>query len=241
MTKNYKISVIIPFEDDFPTLNTILNEVRENLRAYDSELIIVEVMANKETQAVLEEFDDLTIVRYTTPLNMGEAYNRGLEVATGDLILTMRYGTLLPPKTVERLIMALDENGLDAIGTAAFPAIAQPNFYPTQDIKGFTGADEVKAQAEKLYSIENKPSLRDTLFIGDFCGLYRRSVFEELGLFPEDYDMHILHDADFSFTMRKAGKCFKIVENVFVFNYNYGKGTVLGYPSPATFEKHPRM
>ena len=92
-----KLSVIIPAYNEEKRIAKTLEEVREYLKNFDGELIVVDDGSTDGTSA----FSNISY-----PKNMGKGYavKKGVERASGDLILFMDADNATPIREVEKLL-----------------------------------------------------------------------------------------------------------------------------------------
>ncbi len=86
-TSKAKVSVIIPVYNERDTVAETISRVRAS--PVDKEIIVVDDASTDGTSQVLEslEGEDLRLVRQPRNLGKGAAIRRGLEMASGDIIL----------------------------------------------------------------------------------------------------------------------------------------------------------
>jgi glycosyltransferase involved in cell wall biosynthesis len=199
------ISVIIPVYNGEKYLAEAVDSIC-NQKYAPIELIIVDDGSTDRTAEIADSFN--LDVRYIRQPNAGPAAarNAGLEIARGNLIAFQDADDLWPPdKLATQLPKMIDDPTLEII------------WGRMQRIK-FAGMDDGKEVFKKYLPPQISYNLG--------CALYRKSVFERVGLF--DVTMRYSEDFDWWLRARESGAQMLILRNVTLFYRLHGQNITDG-------------
>lgn len=165
----------------------------EALRAADAHVVVVPTGAN---------------------LGFGTAANRGAAVAAGDYLLVMNPDAVVEPGAVKALAATLDADGHVAV---VGPRVDDPEgrLYPSvrrfpdllvaagHAFLGFLAPRNRFSRAYKMLDWDHSTP-GDVDWVSGTCMLVRRSAFDAVGGFDEDYFMYV-EDVDLCWRLRAAG------------------------------------
>lgn len=201
-----RVSVVIP------TWNHVdlLTECLESLRAQtyqDIEIIVADDGSTDGTAEVVKRrFPEVHLG--PLPVNRGfcVAVNAGIREAHGEYIVLLNNDMTLDPRFLEQLVARADES--DA-------AMFAPLVVWRDDPKAVYSAGDRQRVDGRPESIGFRRALSECVFTDEVFGvsagaaLYRREVFDTVGLFDEQYVAYF-EDSDLNFRARLAGfhACF---------------------------------
>jgi len=209
------VSVIIcaynPEKTIADTLKSVFKSSYKNL-----EVIVIDDASTDNTLDLCKNFP-LKIIKLKE--NRGPAFSRnvGVRSVKGKIIIFLDSDVTFPPDLFNNMLTYMkDQPDIAGVGTVSSSLPLNPGFYARyfalqehQRITGLFG--------KKRYIYSN--------FIYTRCGCLKKSVFEEIGGFNEDYKTPSIEDYDFS--MRMKGK-YKIL---------YDKTLLINHHFPDTFLK----
>lgn len=187
-------SIIIPVYNDkkylVRTLTSIFNQTPSK---YNSEVIVVDNGSDDDLGSIIREFTEVTLI--SEHVNLHSPYscrNRGIELAKGDVIILLDSTCIPNYNWLKAGLDFLESSGADIIG-------GNVKF----DFEGrLTGA--------KIYDSLTNIKMRDSVAKGvaKTANLFiRKSVFYEIGLFPEG----VRSGADVRWTHRATSSGMKLV------------------------------
>lgn len=216
-----RVSVVIPNRDGRHFLGPCLDALRRQTRRPD-EIIVVD---NGSTDGSLEllraEYPEVVVLELGRNTGFSYPVNRGIEAAAGDYVALLNNDTECDPRWIEELVQALDAN--PDVGFCASKMLYhhERRLIDTAG-DGFTRAG-FGYKRGWLHRDEGQYDQPERLF-GACAGaaMYRKRLFEEVGLFDEDFFAYH-EDSDLSFRAQLAGYACLYVPTAVV--YHHGGAT----------------
>lgn len=204
------VSIIIPCLNHFDITKHCVNFLYHNTPSLSSgrdELIIIDDGSNDETKIDLQcllEYKYTIIRHWPTNIGFGPSVNDGIRVAKGDLICISNNDILVGYKWLDMLVEALDspEVGMVTSKLVGTETVNPENF------------DEwSKEQSER--------HLFDPLAVWAKGGpwLFKKEVFDKLGLFDEQFEYGQYEDTDMLLRMAQAKMLWGTRNSSLAFHY----------------------
>lgn len=193
------VSIVIPIKNRSWCLPTLLESIEhQDFPREQVEVIFIDNMSNDETYELLNrwrsdigDFRKITVDRIGGPLP--KVRNRGIELSSGEYILFLDSDITFPKYAVSRLLEHTHNEEIDVFHAPCIPTNMNLT-YKIMSLHNFRSL-------EKGETVRVRPSRAEFGFT-----LFRRSFFNELGLFNEDSsldgkrgnwaDMELMHRAD---------------------------------------------
>jgi len=194
MKNEQNISVIMPVHNGESTLEKTLESLLAESKKFDELIIIDDASSDGSVQTIKEYLDGkqkYALIQNEKQIGLAAAYNKGIRMAAGDLVVTLHQDILLEKDALEKLIEPFaDEKVVASTHVVAHPMeiwskynFWQKCFFARLAGKDFSGID------------------------GKF-DCFRRSALEKVGLFDEKNFRTAGEDGDM---VHKLGHIGKIV------------------------------
>lgn len=179
------ISVIIPTRNGGKTIGQLLSRLREQSIKL-SQIIIIDSSSEDDTLNICKNFDTDIVRINAASFNHGGTRNLASSRATGDILIYLTQDALLKdPKCIENLLKPILEN--HEVAAAYSRQVPKEDAKP---VERFARAFNYPSE-KKIKEIEDLPKLGiKTFFFSNSCSAIRKSVFEEVGGFPENVIMN---------------------------------------------------
>lgn len=186
----------------------------------DFEVILVDnASADDSLDLVLKHYPEVKVIQNRENLGYGGGNNKGIRESSGTYIVLLNNDTKADPRWLENLVKTA-EGDADA-GMCASKIMN----YDHPDIIDNTGLllyrDGIGRGRGRLERDKGSYAMKDEVMLPSGCaGLYRREMFDEIGLFDEDFFLY-LDDVDIGLRGRLAGwKCLYVPGAVVYHKYS---------------------
>lgn len=215
-----KISVIIPNWNGIDVLECCLRSLEcQTFRSF--EVIVVDNGSDDNSVFFLEEnFQNIKIIQLSRNFGFSVAVNRGIEAAIGDFIFLLNNDVEVKEDCLERLVDALEKY-------SHIPVFACKMFYfdvrdiinDAGDFFSAYGFAFQRGNKEKDVGQYDKEDYIFSACAG--AALYRRDIFNDVGLFDEDFFAYI-EDVDFGFRAQLFGYKSLFIPSAVVYHIDGG-------------------
>ncbi|MBP7832346.1 MAG: glycosyltransferase family 2 protein [Candidatus Levybacteria bacterium] len=202
--KSY-VSIIIPTYNRAKFLMDALESVRQQTLP-PLEIIVVDDGSSDDTRKVLSESGFKVNYIYQKNRGPAAARNAGIAVARGNVIAFLDDDDLLVPNALELCVGHLERK-------AAFGVDV---------VLGIVRSVENVKRAQVGFTYKKKlPVLSDRIL---FCGVFKRNVFEKVGLF--DQTLILNEDTDWFLRAREKNICFSLIRGSVTHLHRMHKGNI---------------
>lgn len=195
--KKLKLSVIIPYQDNYEITKTCL----DTLALYTSGKINVELFLideGSEDKSLIKKLaTDCQYIRNDIPVGWCKSINLGLDKCTGDYILISNNDVVFTPNWIDKLINHFDDN---------------PNL-------GLLGPTTNNANSKQHIQYNNDLKYESTDYLQFFCVLLSKKCFEKVGFLDERFGLGGQDDADYCFRAIENGFDVGIARDTFIYHY----------------------
>jgi len=194
-TRNTKVSIIIPTKEKVELLRHCLNSLLQLTDYEHYEVILVDNGSQQaETLAYYAELrhdERIRILDYAQPFNYSAANNCGAAHASGELLLFLNNDIeILEPDWLEELVRWAERPDIGVVGAKLL--YADGRIQHAGVVVGMEGhASHIFWGVREQYSgiFGSSDWYRDYMAITGACMMMRRSLFEEVGRFDEEYEL----------------------------------------------------
>lgn len=172
-----KAAVIVPVHNDARTLKLSLESILPSIREHGWQLIVVDDLSPDNSSEIAEHFG-ARVIRLKENRGVAGARNAGADATDANILVFVDADIVVAPETLPKLVNALEEESdTHSVGAYPLPEDLSPewsaHFVGLRSGWGFQWKEgEVK---RPFYPLQSE------------CGAIRRSVFQELGGFPEEF------------------------------------------------------
>jgi GT2 family glycosyltransferase len=206
---NKLISIVIPNWNGKRFLAACLNSIREQSHQQIETILVDNGSRDGSVEFIKEKYPEVKLITFETNTGFSPAVNAGIRAASGHYIALLNNDTITEPLWVEELASALDRH--PEVGSVGCKMLG----YEDQTILDGVGDGYRRGGlASRIGSGERDVGLFDEpRYILGACGgaaMYRRELFDDIGLFDDDYFAY-LEDIDLSLRAQSAGyKCLYV-------------------------------
>jgi len=216
-----KISVIIPLyggEEDIRACLTSLGRFNELLH----EVLVIDDASPDDAAAVVGEFPFASLTSNEKNMGFARTCNRGASLSTGEVLLFLNSDAIVPKAGLLRLIESLMKSGTVGAAGPVSNCVGHFQAIPVT----FESLETMPLFAEDLAHSARTDEDHDML-VG-FCLAIRRTVWDEVGAFDEQYLVGMFEDNDLCYRLRRAGYRLVISHRAFV--YHQGNASLDRHP-----------
>jgi len=195
------LSIVIPtWNGRDLVVDCLASLQRQTTRGH--EIIVVDDGSTDDTCAFLvKEFPDVRVVRLERNSGFCVAVNAGIRAATGELIMLLNNDMTLAPDCLEKLLLAAKTSDAALFAPLVLFREDPEDVYSAGDCQRANGRPESIGFRCKRDSF----ALPVRIFgVSAGAGMYRREVFERVGLLEERF-VSYFEDSDLNFRTRLAG------------------------------------
>jgi len=236
-------SIIIPVHDNHEFTLACIQSIRENTKDY--EIIVVDSASSQPFAAVkiLNGLDGVKIFRYPENLGFPGGLNRGMEKATGDVIVFMNNDTVVTPGWLDYLLWHLD-HGFDLVGPCT-NAIAGPQrisygYRYTPGVIESLRISDLNRFSESFHSMNLYRGKPHYLLVG-FCIAARIGAVSKIGMFDEAFHPGNFEDNDYCLRAINLGFRLAIAQDVFIHHWSGITHKSMGLNVQALFDKNYKI
>ncbi len=190
MIKYPKVSIVIPVYNCASILGETLTKLQQQNYVGEIEIIVADNNSKDNSDRVVQKFSNVIIVYQKDIQNAAATRNKGIKIATGEIIAFID-GDCIPEKDwLSQGIKAIQETGADRIGGK----IGVRPIFPDSSIYALIDA---------LFCFDQETAVKyvNACMTGNL--FVKRSVFKQIGLFNQDFAE--MEDMEFGIRAAKQG------------------------------------
>jgi N-acetylglucosaminyl-diphospho-decaprenol L-rhamnosyltransferase len=210
------LSIICVNWNSVDYLRECIASIHEHTQGLEFEIIVVDnASPQRDVDILKEEFPDIRILKSQENIGFAKANNCGFRHSTGEYVMFLNPDTKLMERSINIMVEAI--KSLPDAGIVGCKLLNADLSVQLSSIQKFPTILNQALDAEylqlrwphcplweiaPLFSDEAK--LQRVEVISGACMLLRRSVFDRVGMFSEDYFMYA-EDLDLNFKVKRAG------------------------------------
>lgn len=223
-------SIIIPNYNGVNFLNICFKSIRKQSYKNIEIIMVDDNSTDNSVEFTIKYFPEIKVINNKKNIGFASSVNNGIKVARGEYIALLNNDTEVAKDWIYEIYKAVNK-----YPDASFFASKMLDFADRTiidscgDSMTWSGRSYKRMEGQK-----NNRDLSPTFVFGACAGasIYKKSLFDEIGLFDEDFKFY-LEDVDIDFRAQLAGfKCLFVPEAVV---YHVGSGTT-GKISPFSFK-----
>lgn len=212
--KNMLTSIIILTCNNLEYNKRCINSIRKYTKRGTFELIVVDNNSQDGTLVWLEKQQDVRIISNNINLGFPKGCNQGIKAASGDFVMLLNNDTVVTKNWLDNLITAISSsNDIAAVGADTNYCSYHPRIPVT-----YKNLKEMQSFAAE-YNISNSDKWEYVIKLVGFCVLYKKEVFEKVGLLDEQFSPGNFDDDDMSLRVIKAGYKMLLCHDTFIHHY----------------------
>ena len=210
-------TIVIPFSGGLDYLKECLESIKDNLGTEKVEVVLIDngtpIEYLGERLESLYPMLSIQTIRSETNMGFPWAINRGMEQASGDIIIILNSDTIVTPDWIENLSWGLVD-GFDTVGPVSnYVAGAQRVI-----IDSYTDKNTLY-EAVRKNSIQESGKITPVNWIIGVCMMARREVWDDVGTMDESFGLGNSEDLDWCWRANLKGYKLGIVKDAYIHHY----------------------
>lgn len=228
MSQSKLVSIIIPNWNGKHYLAACLDSIRKQTYKNIETVIVDNGSKDGSVEFLKENYPEVKLITFEVNTGFSPAVNAGIRGGAGEYLALLNNDTIIEPEWTEELVKALDEH--PECGSVGCKMLA----YDDKTILDGVGDGYRRGGLPGRIGHKEKDEGRfdQPRYILGACGgaaIYRKTLFDDIGLFDDDYFAY-LEDVDLALRAQSAGyKCLYVPTAIV---YHVGCGTTGSGYSP---------
>lgn len=208
------VSIVIPLYNQVEYTQKCMESLRRHGMG-QAEILLIDNGSTDGTGEYLATCSDVRVIRNRENLGCAGAWNQGVRETHSEWVIILNNDVLVSSGWLEGLCEAAERKQLDIVS----PSIREGEFNYDMDV--YSG-EFVRRMKKSL-----RPGVADGI-----CFMVRRTVFDAVGLFDENFKIGQFEDADFFRRAKKAGFTLGTTGGSFIHHFGSVTQKSLGIKQP---------
>ncbi len=203
------VSVVFPTMNRRDDLIKCIKSIKSSTHK-KTEIVVADNGSKDDTLHVIKKmFPDVVLIANDLNLGSPVAINNCIKASKGEFILRLDDDEIIEKDTIEKMLKVLKSSPKIGIASCLYFYTETPNILRTAGftLDMFTGKTTPIGEGEN-YKGRFEGKLIEAQAVGGGSHLVRKSLFDEIGFYPESYFLHY-EDVDWCLKVRQAG--YKII------------------------------
>lgn len=190
-----QISIVIPNFNGEKYIENCLDSLKE--QSFNNlEIIVIDDCSKDASLEILNRYQEIRLLVNSDNSGFATSVNRGIKAAQGEYVLLLNNDVVVPENFVEKLYEAIAEDEkIFSVSSKMIRYYERDKIDDTGDFYNLLGWAYKRGDGKPVNRLMKRSQVFSTCA---GAGLYRKSVFEEIGLFDEHYFAY-MEDVDVSY------------------------------------------
>ena len=201
MNINSLVTVVIPNYNNIKLLNNLLNSLQNSI-SLKNVIIVDNASGDNSVNFIKEHYPEILLIENDKNMGFAYAVNQGIKLVETDFVLLLNNDTEIEENTIKHLLRTIN------LSDKIFSVSSRMIQYHNRDLLDDVGDEYTIMGWSKRRgynrSISEYPIDEEVFSACAGAALYKMSVFDEIGLFDENFESYV-EDMDLSFRARLSG------------------------------------
>lgn len=215
-----KTSIIILSYNTYELTRLCIESIRRYTSPGSYEIIVIDNGSKDGSVAWLRQQSGIQIILNEKNVGFPAGCNQGIKATSGTDILLLNSDTIVTPHWLEQLGIALySSTKVGAVG-----CVTNHCSNGQQIDVSYESIQELQSFAKKYNHSNPAKWISRTTLVG-FCFLFKREIYEKVGLLDEIFSPGNYEDDDYSLRILQAGYELLLCEDTFIHHFGSGSFT----------------
>lgn len=203
MEKNGHITVVIPNYNGEMFLENCVKSLEKQTYT-NFEIVVVDDCSKDDSLEILKKYPEIRVLMNDKNSGFAASVNRGIKAAQGEFVLLLNNDVELESDFIEKMYGSITANArIFSVSSRMVRYYERDKLDDTGDFYNILGWAYKRGDGKSINRHQRRTKVFSTCA---GAGLYRRSVFDEIGLFDENFFAY-LEDVDVSYRGQIYGYC----------------------------------